>query len=182
MEKTKKEEPQAAKEKKSMKYAKGDFQLEKKAQGVVLPVSYLLLFLFLLCVFYLFLFFVLLCCDLPAGKKLFKNVDIFRSFSPSVSLPLCRSTSHRRTARVVPPTLLSLFPTFCFFLLHYTTQTFTYTHALDYFAFGPFALFAFVLFLLLSRLFSFCVFLFVVCFVLFLFFGFLFKFLFIKDF
>lgn len=44
MEKTKKEEPQAAKEKKSMKYAKGDFQLEKKAQGVVLPVSYLLVF------------------------------------------------------------------------------------------------------------------------------------------
>lgn len=121
MEKTKKEEPQAAKEKKSIKYAKGDFQLEKKAQGVVLPVSYLLLFLFLLCVFYLILFFVLLCCDLPAGKKLFKNVDIFRSFSPSVSLPLCRSTSHRRTARVVPPTLLSLSHfLFLSVTLHYT--------------------------------------------------------------
>lgn len=52
MEKKKKEELPTAKEK-CMKYAKGDFQLERKAQDVVLSVSYLLLFL--LCVF-LFVF------------------------------------------------------------------------------------------------------------------------------
>lgn len=47
--KKKKEELPTAKEKKCIKYAKGDFQLERKAQGVALSVSYLLLFL--LCVF-----------------------------------------------------------------------------------------------------------------------------------
>lgn len=126
----------------------------------------LICFCFYCVCFYLFLFCVLLCCDLPAGKKLFKNVDIFRSFSPSASLSLSVASPATDELRALCPDVAISFTLFCFFLLHYTTQTFTHTHALDYFAFGPFELFAFAcvfvfapqqtVFLLLFRVFVSC--------------------------
>lgn len=158
----------------SMKYAKGDFQLEKHKVSLCLCFLFSVLcfricFCLFLCAFsvlslYLLLFCVLLCCDLPAGKKLFKNVDIFRSFSPSVSLSLSPPATgdNNKANCALCSRRCSLFPSFS--VIHYTTRT------LAYFAFGPFAFgyfLFFLFFLLLCRLFSFCVVLFVFGFVLF---------------
>lgn len=140
-----------------MKYAKGDFQLEKHKVSLslcVLSVRFCICFCLFLCAFsvfcfvfvYLFLFCVLLFCDLPAGKKLFKNVDIFRSFSPSDAVSVSLSTSHRRQQQ---NELCALCSRRCSLFrsrsLLYTT-TLHYTHTLACFAFGPFA-FAYFYFL-----------------------------------
>lgn len=140
---------------------------------------------FCFCFYYVcFICFCFLFCFVATylpGRNCSRTLTFFVLFH-LLSLSLSVAPPATGELRALCPRRCSLFPTFCFFLLHYTTQTFTYTHALDYFAFGPFALFAFVLFLLLSRLFSFCVFLFVVCFVLFLFSGFFLSFFLLRTF
>lgn len=123
----------------------------------------LICFCFYCVCFYLFLFCVLLCCDLPAGKKLFKNVDIFRSFSPSASLSLSLSLHQPQTncARCAP-TLLSLslfFVSFCYTTLHRHSLTLTHSITSRLVLLSCLLLLVF-LFLLLNRLFSFCFFVF----------------------
>lgn len=130
MEKTKKEEPQAAKEKKSMKYAKGDFQLEKKStrcRSVCLLFAFV--FVFTMCVLFVSVFcFALL--RLTCREEIVQerwHFSFFFTFCLSPSLSLHQPQAN--CARCAPDVALSfpLFVSFCYTTLHRHSLTLTHS-------------------------------------------------------